>query len=58
MSALIRPGCPTAPFPTVAGGAPPTVPEHYRLKDGWDESKVTPEDILAPHRQRTPDRRQ
>ena len=49
---------PMASFPGAAGGNRAAVKGHYRMIDQPADSQVTPENILAPHRQRTLQRMQ
>ena len=44
---------PTASFPEAAGAGKADVMGYYRLIDHPDTTRVTPENILAPHRERT-----
>ena len=52
-SARMQAAAPMASIPAAAQGLRAAVKGHYRLIDQPDESAVTPENILAPHRQRT-----
>lgn len=57
-TARMQAGAPMASIPAAAQGLRSAVKGHYRLIDQPDESAVTPENILAPHRQRTLQRMQ
>ena len=52
-SASMQSEQPMASFPGAARGERAAVKGHYRLIDQPADSQVTPENILAPHRQRT-----
>ena len=52
-SAQMQAAAPMASIPAAAQGQRAAVKGHYRLIDQPDESAVTPQNILAPHRQRT-----
>ena len=52
-TAQMQAAAPMASIPAAAQGRRAAVKGHYRLIDQPDESAVTPENILAPHRQRT-----
>ena len=52
-SAQMQAAAPMASIPAAAQGQRAAVKGHYRLIDQPDDSAVTPENILAPHRQRT-----
>ncbi len=52
-TAQMQAAAPMASIPAAAQGQRAAVKGHYRLIDQPDESAVTPENILAPHRQRT-----
>ncbi len=57
-SAQMQSEQPLASFPGAAGGNLAAVRGHYRMIDQPAASEVTPENILAPHRQRTLQRMQ
>lgn len=52
-SAAMQANDPMASFPDAAGGDRAMIKGHYRLLDQPDDSAVTLENILAPHRQQT-----
>ncbi len=52
-SATVQAKSPGLSFPGAAGGDEALVKGHYRLLDQPDESAVTMENILSPHRERT-----
>ncbi len=52
-SAAVMADDPGAPFTAAAQGDRALVAGHYRMIDRPAESEVTPENILAPHRERT-----
>lgn len=52
-SAAVQAEAPTASFPRAAGGDRALVNGHYRLIDQPDDSAVTMENILRPHREQT-----
>ena len=52
-SARLQAENPTVSFPQAAGGDSALVKGHYRLIDQPDDSAVTMENILAPHREQT-----
>jgi len=52
-SATVQAGNPSSSFPKAAGGDRAVTKGHYRLLDQPDDSAVTMENILAPHRQQT-----
>ena len=52
-TAQMQAAAPMASIPAAAQGQRAAVKGHYRLIDQPDESAVTPQNILAPHRQRT-----
>ena len=57
-TARMQAAAPMASIPAAAQGQRAAVKGHYRLIDQPDESAVSPENILAPHRQRTLQRMQ
>jgi hypothetical protein len=52
-SASVQSQCPMRSFPSAAGGDQALIKGHYRLLEQPDESAVTMENILKPHRQQT-----
>ena len=52
-TAQMQAAAPMASIPAAAQGLRAAVKGHYRLIDQPDDSAVTPQNILAPHRQRT-----
>jgi hypothetical protein len=52
-SAIVQASDPNSSFPDAAGGDRAVIKGHYRLLDQPDDSAVTLENILAPHRQQT-----
>ena len=52
-TAQMQAAAPMASIPAAAQGQRAAVKGHYRLIDQPDDSAVTPQNILAPHRQRT-----
>ena len=52
-TAQMQAAAPMASIPAAAQGLRAAIKGHYRLIDQPDESAVTPQNILAPHRQRT-----
>ena len=54
-TAQMQAAAPMASIPAAAQGQRAAVKGHYRLIDQPDDSAVTPQNILAPHRQRTLD---
>ena len=52
-SATVQASNPTGSFAGAAGGERALVKGHYRLLDQPEDSAVTPENILAPHRRQT-----
>lgn len=52
-SAMIQAEAPMRTFPSVAGGNRAKVKGYYRFIDQPDDSALTMENILSPHRQRT-----
>ncbi|PJA58708.1 MAG: transposase [Rhodocyclales bacterium CG_4_9_14_3_um_filter_68_10] len=52
-SATLQASGPMGSFPDAAGGDRAVIKGHYRLLDQPDDSAVTLENILAPHRQQT-----
>jgi hypothetical protein len=52
-SASVQARDPMGSFPGAAGGDRTVIKGHYRLLDQPEDSAVTPENILAPHRQQT-----
>ncbi len=57
-SASVQAVAPMASFPAAALGDKAMVYGHYRLIDQPVESEVTPDNIIAPHRERTMERMQ
>ena len=52
-SARVQANAPMGSFPGAAGGNRAVIKGHYRLLDQPDDSAVTMENILAPHRRQT-----